>query len=116
MRLEKRLFERFLKGVKEWLPSYYDSIVDTATIDDVGYKMGFDKEPAYIFDFELTKEEMTVVDSLDRGMFLNYNPYGQQQGFFRRVRNNEEFKNWNDTHPTNFFIDIVDQIRYRFSI
>ena len=38
MRLEKRLFERFLKGVKEWLPSYYDSIVDTATIDDVGYK------------------------------------------------------------------------------
>ena len=44
MRLEKRLFERFLKGVKEWLPSYYDSIVDTATIDDVGYKMGFDKQ------------------------------------------------------------------------
>ena len=53
MRLEKRLFERFLKGVKEWLPSYYDSIVDTATIDDVGYKMGVDKEPAYIFDFPL---------------------------------------------------------------
>lgn len=53
MRLEKRLFERFLKGVKEWLPSYYDSIVDTATIDDVGYKMGFDKEPAYIFDMEV---------------------------------------------------------------
>lgn len=74
------------------------------------------KENIDIFDFELTKEEMTVVDSLDRGMFLNYNPYGQQQGFFRRVRNNEEFKNWNDTHPTNFFIDIVDQIRYRFSI
>jgi len=58
MRLEKRLFERFLKGVKEWLPSYYDSIVDTATIDDVGYKMGFDKEPAYIFDFELSDEKI----------------------------------------------------------
>ena len=53
MRLEKRLFQRFLKGVKEWLPFYYDSIVDTATIDDVGYKMGFDKEPAYIFDMEV---------------------------------------------------------------
>ena len=55
MRLEKRLFERFLKGVKEWLPSYYDSIVDTATIDDVGYKRGFDRGPAYIFDFELSE-------------------------------------------------------------
>ena len=61
MRLEKRLFERFLKGVKEWLPSYYDSIVDTATIDDVGYKMGFDKEPAYIFDFELSDEKIKVM-------------------------------------------------------
>ena len=39
MRLEKRLFERFLKGVKEWLPSYYDSIVDTATIDDVKWDL-----------------------------------------------------------------------------
>ena len=40
------------------MPSYYDSIVDTATIDDVGYKMGFDKEPAYIFDFELSDEKI----------------------------------------------------------
>lgn len=58
MRLEKRLFERFLIGVKEWLPSSYDSIIATATIDDVGYKMGFDKEPAYIFDFELSDEKL----------------------------------------------------------
>ena len=68
MRLEKRLFERFLKGVKEWLPSYYDSIVDTATIDDVGYKMGFDKEPAYIFDFELSDEKIKELKNLSNSL------------------------------------------------
>lgn len=74
------------------------------------------KENIAIFDFVLTKEEMTEIDSLDRGMFLNYNPYGQQQGFFRMVRNNEEFKKWNETHPANFILDLIDQIRYKFSI
>ena len=74
------------------------------------------KENIDIFDFELTKEEMSVIDSLDRGVFLNYNPYGQQQGFFRRVRNCEEFKIWNETHSTNFIADIIDQIRYKLSI
>lgn len=68
MRLEKRLFERFLKGVKEWLPSYYDSIVDTVTIDDVGYKMGFDKEPAYIFDFELSDEKIKELKNLSNSL------------------------------------------------
>ena len=68
MRLEKRLYERFLKGVKEWLPSYYDSIVDTATIDDVGYKMGFDKEPAYIFDFELSDEKLKELKNLSNSL------------------------------------------------
>ena len=28
-----------------------------------------------IFDFSLTQEEMNQIDSLDRGEFLNYNPY-----------------------------------------
>lgn len=74
------------------------------------------KENIDIFDFELTKEEMSVVDTLDRGEFLNYNPYGQQQGFFRRVRKSPEFKKWNETHPTNFFVDLIDQIRYALSI
>ena len=68
MRLEKRLFESFLKGVKEWLPSYYDGIVDTATIDDVGYKMGFDKEPAYIFDFELSDEKLNELKNLSNSL------------------------------------------------
>ena len=34
------------------------------------------KENIDIFDFELSPEEMLVIDSLDRGAFLNYNPYG----------------------------------------
>lgn len=28
-----------------------------------------------IFDFELSSDEMAIIDSLDRGRFLNYNPY-----------------------------------------
>ena len=34
------------------------------------------KENINIFDFELTQEEMAVIDGLDQGKFLNYNPYG----------------------------------------
>lgn len=34
------------------------------------------KENINIFDFELTSEEKYLIDSLDRGKFLNYNPYG----------------------------------------
>lgn len=71
MRLEKRLFERFLKGIKEWIPSSYDSIVATATIDDVGYKMGFDKEPAYIFDFELSDEKLKKLKNLSNSLLLS---------------------------------------------
>ena len=29
-----------------------------------------------IFDFELTSEEMAIINGLDQGKFLNYNPYG----------------------------------------
>lgn len=71
MRLEKRLFERFLKSIKEWIPSSYDSIVATATIDDVGYKMGFDKEPAYIFDFELSDEKLKKLKNLSNSLLLS---------------------------------------------
>lgn len=34
------------------------------------------KENIDIFDFDLSSEEMSVIDSLDEGNFLNYNPYG----------------------------------------
>ena len=58
MRLKKRLFESFLKGVKEWLPDYYSDIVKTLMVDNAGYEMGLDQEPIYIFDFELSDEKL----------------------------------------------------------
>lgn len=69
------------------------------------------KENISIFDFKLNEEEMKSIDSLDGGQFLNYNPFGQQQGFFRRVRNREEFKEWNEKHPSNLLLDVIDRIR-----
>lgn len=69
------------------------------------------KENISIFDFELTSDEMSEIDSLDRGKFLNYNPLGQQQGFFRKVRKREEFKEWNNQHPSNILFDVLDWLR-----
>lgn len=34
-----------------------------------------------ILDFELSQEEMYIIDSLDSGKFLNYNPFKSKQGF-----------------------------------
>ena len=54
-----------------------------------------------IFDFELTEEEMGMVDSLDQGMFLNYNPLSAQEGLPRKYRKWEGFKEWDKYfHPT----------------
>lgn len=69
------------------------------------------QENINIFDFELTEEEMLAIDSMDKGEFLNYNPLGQQQGFFRSVRNRIEFREWNKSHPHNVLFDILDWLR-----
>ena len=53
------------------------------------------KENISIFDFNLSPEEMEIIDSLDKGHFLNYNPFGQQQGFVRKYKNWPGFVNWN---------------------
>ncbi len=34
-----------------------------------------------ILDFELSEEDMKAIDSLDEGVFKNYNPYKSKQGF-----------------------------------
>lgn len=39
------------------------------------------KENISLYDFELTEEEMAVIDSIDQGHFLNYNPYAAVKGY-----------------------------------
>ena len=56
------------------------------------------KENISIFDFELNEDEMRTIDSMDRGTFLNYNPFGQQQGFVRSQKDWEGFRKWNAEH------------------
>lgn len=41
------------------------------------------KENISLYDFELTQEEMSIIDSLDQGQFLNYNPYQAVKGYKR---------------------------------
>ena len=54
------------------------------------------KENISIFDFELSKEEMNTIDSMDKGKFLNYNPLSAQEGLPKKYRNWIGFKEWND--------------------
>ena len=44
------------------------------------------QENISLFDFELTVEEMSRIDSLDGGKFLNYNPYNALKGLPRKYR------------------------------
>lgn len=52
------------------------------------------RENISIFDFALNDEEMALIDSMDKGKFLNYNPFGQQQGFVRKYKDWQGFKDW----------------------
>lgn len=52
------------------------------------------QENISLFDFDLTEEEMAIVDSLNNGMFLNYNPLSAQEGLPRKYRKWEGFKEW----------------------
>ena len=45
------------------------------------------KDNISLFDFELTSDEMKIVDSLDKGKFLNYNPYTAFRGLPRKYKN-----------------------------
>lgn len=52
------------------------------------------KENISIFDFELSENEMKIIDSLDKGKFLNYNPLSAQEGLPSKYRKWEGFKEW----------------------
>lgn len=53
------------------------------------------KENISLFDFELTNEDMVIIDGLDQGKFLNYNPYSsfvghkKLRGDWKGFENNE---------------------------
>lgn len=69
------------------------------------------KENISIFDFELSDEEMNLIDSMDKGHFFNYNPFGQQQGFVKNYRNWEGFREWNKRNGRNFFKMLFDRLK-----
>ncbi len=50
------------------------------------------KENIELFDFELTQEDMAIIDSLDEGRFLNYNPYGLLKNVPKKYSNWEGFE------------------------
>ena len=56
------------------------------------------KENISLFDFSLTDDEMKIIDGMDTGKFLNYNPLCAQEGLPKKYRNWEGFKKWNDYH------------------
>lgn len=66
------------------------------------------KENISIFDFELSDDEMSFVDSMDKGHFLNYDPFGQQYGFVRKYHNWEGFQEWNKNNGRSFFKMLSD--------
>ena len=49
------------------------------------------KENISIYDFELSSEDMLLIDSLDKGKFLNYNPYATYNLMQKRFRRKQIF-------------------------
>jgi hypothetical protein len=48
-----------------------------------------------LFDFELSCDEMAIIDSLDQGRFLNYNPYATfKKPYSSWGRLPEKYSNW----------------------
>lgn len=64
MRMEESLFKVFIEGIQKWIPSYYSNIMNNLYIDTVGYRMGFDKEPMYIFEFNISNDELRQLEIL----------------------------------------------------
>lgn len=65
-----------------------------------------------VLDFALSDEEMSIVDSIDKGKFLNYNPLGQQQGFVRNHLDWPGFIQWNQETK----VSLKDRINNIFNI
>ena len=59
------------------------------------------KENINIFDFELSDLEMSTIDSLNKGRFLNYNPLSAQEGLPSKFKNWTGFQDWNNYYQPN---------------
>lgn len=68
------------------------------------------KENISIFDFELSAQEMTAIDSLDQGMFLNYNPLSAQEGLPAKYRKWEGFAEWEKYYQPRGLSRIIHKI------
>lgn len=49
------------------------------------------KDNISIYDFELSHKDMSAIDQLDQGKFLNYDPYATYNLMQKRFRRNQEF-------------------------
>ena len=69
------------------------------------------KENISIFDFSLDAEDMSKIDSLNKGHFLNYNPYNAVRfGIPKKYRNWEGFKdpaNYSEFHNNRSWLQRV---------
>lgn len=68
------------------------------------------KENIDIFDFNLSESEMSIIDSMDKGRFLNYNPLGQQQGFVKKHLDWPGFIKWRHETGGSLFDRIKSKI------
>ena len=50
------------------------------------------KQNISLYDFTLDDTEMALIDSLDKGHFLNYNPYNAFRGLPRKYKSWDGFK------------------------
>ena len=68
------------------------------------------QENISIFDFELSIEEMQEIDSLDKGKFLNYNPYSAQEGLPKKYKKWPGFEEWNNYYQPHGIRKIISKI------
>lgn len=57
MELFKSEYENFIDNIKKMCPKYLVQIENTLVIDEIGYEMGFFKEPLYTFSLKLENKD-----------------------------------------------------------
>lgn len=86
LELAKKYSKSVVQVVLRWLVQQGVSIIpktwDTRHLE----------ENISIYDFALSDEDMAIIDSLDEGKFLNYNPYGLMYSIPKKFRDWEGFE------------------------